>query len=338
MNKQHPLVSVVIIVKNNEQTLPAAIESALSQSYTNIELIVIDDGSSDGTTEIIKQYEKRDERINGIYLRQNIGRAGARNKGIDYAKGHYLLFLDSDDTLPPLSIEIQFEVAEKHDADIVLGKTKCYKIDTQEPIKEHYTDKIIDRELHGISLNDHMALVNNHQIVGRLFRMEFILRNQLRFSKERKNGEDLLFFFYSIMHARNVSLIPQHEIYYYNIGNYIGTATLSKLEDARDNLLETIRFAERHGSDRLIAIMKTKALDFASNLMRADAVLKSDEQAFLCYLSSLRPMLSNIDEDLIIQVSGWRRDIARFICSGYARGALSRWKNRSLYWSWENAE
>ncbi len=94
MAKENPLISVIIPTYNRANFLGEAIESVLSQTYKNLEVIIIDDGSTDDTRQLIEKYT--DKRI--IYLYQEHGgTSAARNKGIQEAKGEYIAFLDSDD-------------------------------------------------------------------------------------------------------------------------------------------------------------------------------------------------------------------------------------------------
>ncbi|HUT04473.1 MAG TPA: glycosyltransferase [bacterium] len=123
------LVSVIIPVYNDEQHVADAIESALLQTLKDVEVIVVDDGSTDGTPEVLEKYEGRI-----VHIRQeNRGLPGARNTGIKASRGKYLCFLDSDDTLLHRKVEVQAAVLEKEpevglcyagwlDVDIVTGK------------------------------------------------------------------------------------------------------------------------------------------------------------------------------------------------------------------------
>lgn len=102
-----PLISVIIPVYNGEGYVRDAIQSAINQSYVNIEVIIVNDGSSDNTLNICKQYEN-DNRI-VILNKPNGGAASARNLGLRYAKGSYIQFLDSDDSLLPETLEYVIE-------------------------------------------------------------------------------------------------------------------------------------------------------------------------------------------------------------------------------------
>jgi len=90
-------VSVIIATYNRAKLLPFAIESVLNQTYTNYELIIVDDGSSDNTKELVERYKYHNPKIIQYYYKENGGCASARNKGIEVASGDYISFLDSDD-------------------------------------------------------------------------------------------------------------------------------------------------------------------------------------------------------------------------------------------------
>lgn len=116
--KEQPLVSVIIPAYNAEKYIKEAIESVLNQTYKNIELIVVDDGSTDNTAEIVKKY-LNDPRVKYIY-QENKGLAGARNTGIKKAKGDYIAFLDADDFYLPEKIEKEVKFLKEHpEFDIV---------------------------------------------------------------------------------------------------------------------------------------------------------------------------------------------------------------------------
>lgn len=112
-------ISVVVPVYNSEDTISACIQSILNQSYTDIELIIVNDGSTDNSGEICDEYKQKDERIHVIH-QVNKGRTAARWKGVEKALGDWICFVDSDDTLPVESLQhLSKEIAD--DTDIVLG-------------------------------------------------------------------------------------------------------------------------------------------------------------------------------------------------------------------------
>jgi len=116
MSESEPLVSVVMPVYNSEKYLRRAIESVLCQSYKNYEFIIVDDGSTDGSIDIINEY--RDKIV--YFFQKNAGASAARNKGIEISKGELIAFLDSDDLWYPDKLKIQVDVYQHYpDASII---------------------------------------------------------------------------------------------------------------------------------------------------------------------------------------------------------------------------
>lgn len=116
-NNTH-LISVIIPVYNAEKYLERCLDSILAQTYTNLELILVDDGSTDTTLSICKRYESLDLRIK-VLTGPNGGSSVARNKGLDIAKGDYIIHIDADDWTEPQMFELMLKKAVTEDADIV---------------------------------------------------------------------------------------------------------------------------------------------------------------------------------------------------------------------------
>lgn len=114
--RETPLVSVVIPTYNREHLLPQAIQSVLEQTYQNLEIIVVDDGSTDNTREIMKSFVNSDPRIKYFRHETNKGGGAARNSGIINSQGSYIAFLDSDCQWLPNKLEKQLEIFEKSDS------------------------------------------------------------------------------------------------------------------------------------------------------------------------------------------------------------------------------
>ncbi len=105
VNENKSLVSIIIPTYNNANTICRAVDSCINQTYKNIEIIVIDDGSTDNTKDVLSKYNK-DVRLKYLY-QENQERSAARNHGLDVARGEYIQFLDSDDEIYPTKIEKQ---------------------------------------------------------------------------------------------------------------------------------------------------------------------------------------------------------------------------------------
>jgi len=114
----NPLISIIVPIYNVEHYLPTCIRSILQQTYSNLEIILIDDGSPDKCGAICEQYKKQDRRVKVIH-KKNGGLSSARNAGLDICKGEYISFIDSDDFVSPLFIEMFYNAAVELNADIV---------------------------------------------------------------------------------------------------------------------------------------------------------------------------------------------------------------------------
>ncbi len=121
------LVSIITPLYNSVAYLPDMIESVLSQTYYNWELLIVDDASSDNSVEIVESYSKTDDRIKLICFEKNSGAAISRNKAIEEAKGRYIAFLDSDDLWSAEKLEKQIIFMKDH--DVALSYTSYYSID-----------------------------------------------------------------------------------------------------------------------------------------------------------------------------------------------------------------
>ena len=115
------LVSVIVPVYNVENYLRKCLDSVINQSYGNLEILLIDDGSTDTSGELCEEYAEKDSRVK-IFHKENGGLSSARNMGLDYALGKYITFVDSDDYLAEDAIESLVASLEKYQADISIGQ------------------------------------------------------------------------------------------------------------------------------------------------------------------------------------------------------------------------
>lgn len=129
------LISVIIPIYNVEKYLKKCIDSIINQTYKNLEIILVDDGSPDNCGKICDEYAKKDQRIRVIH-KKNGGLSDARNAGIDIAKGKYIAFVDSDDYVEKEYIEIMYKELKKNNVKIV--QCGINKISDNEEIIDNY--------------------------------------------------------------------------------------------------------------------------------------------------------------------------------------------------------
>lgn len=128
--KNETLISVIVPVYNVEEYLPQCVESIMSQTYRNIEILLIDDGSTDASGVLCDKYAERDSRIR-VYHKENGGLSDARNYGTEMASGIYAAFIDSDDYVSDDYIEYLLHLKEKYNADISIGNMGGGRIDRE---------------------------------------------------------------------------------------------------------------------------------------------------------------------------------------------------------------
>ena len=133
MSRNDSLISIIVPVYNVEQYLSRCVNSLVNQTYHNIEIILVDDGSPDRCGEMCDEYAKRDKRVVVIH-KSNGGLSDARNKGLDVAKGDYVMFVDSDDWIELETCSIIIGLAVKYEVDVVsfgiqlVGEKGIYEI------------------------------------------------------------------------------------------------------------------------------------------------------------------------------------------------------------------
>ncbi len=142
MAQMFPLVSVVMPTYNAEAYILSAVESVLNQTVTNIELIIIDDHSTDGTRELLQSAARKDPRVQVLQNEENIGAAQSRNRAFQAVRGQYVALLDSDDLWRPEKLERQLALARETDADIIY----CSYEMIDEAGEKHWPDFIVPEQ------------------------------------------------------------------------------------------------------------------------------------------------------------------------------------------------
>lgn len=189
----HPKISVIIPVYNVEEYLRKCLDSVINQTYKNLEIICIDDGSPDNCGAILDEYAKKDNRIIVVH-QENAGVSSARNRGLDIAKGEYIAFVDSDDWLEPECYEFSVKEFEK-DSDIDLVSWGVNVIDEKniETLKYNHLVNWYKYPFSGKKLSSEYI---KNRLTGALWRLLFkgsiIKNNNIKFA-DLKLGEDLLF-------------------------------------------------------------------------------------------------------------------------------------------------
>lgn len=208
---EKPIVSVVIPVYNVEKYLNQCLDSVLNQTLQNIEVICVNDSSTDGSLAILEEYAKKDERVI-VVTQPNSGAGAARNKGLSLAVGKYLSFLDSDDFFEPDMLELACKKAEEDRADFVVFQSDQYYADKKKFVEVSWT--LREKEIPPYTPFSHRQMTDNifKVFVGwawdKLYNREFVLRNRLQF-QEQRTSNDLLFVFSAVALAKRISIVKK---------------------------------------------------------------------------------------------------------------------------------
>ena len=213
-------VSIIIPVYNTEEYLAKCLNSILAQTMTDLEIICIDDGSTDASTRIMSEFAEKDSRVS-VLRQENSGQSAARNRGIDAASGEYVCFVDSDDWLDAEALEKLCPPADRENLDVLYFGGKV-SFDTENLRKNH--DEYFDRA-YGRTDNGGKVLNGKDMLIWQrdrrqfwkipcmaLIRRSYLLEKQIRF-KEGMIHEDNLFAYQLCISAERTMLTPDA---YYN--------------------------------------------------------------------------------------------------------------------------
>lgn len=210
-------VSLVVPVYNAEKYLAKSIESMLSQSLKEMELILVNDGSKDNSLAICEEYAKKDSRIT-VINKKNEGACIARNTGIDIAKGKYIQLADADDYIDNNMLEEQYNLAEKTNAEVVMCGMKfdVHQKDGQVITSEaHYKDMVLSSQeeikLIFMDLFDNLLFNYTH---NKLYNGEFLKKNNLKFIEWLPIDQDTNFNI-DVFKALNKLTISTKSYYHY---------------------------------------------------------------------------------------------------------------------------
>lgn len=217
-------VSIIIPIYNSQKYLRRCLDSILVQQIKEIEVIMVDDGSTDASAEICMEYKQKDYRFAYSYKKKK-GVSAARNRGISIAKGEYIAFVDSDDTVEKNMFEKMYCSAKDNNSDICI--CDYYRVIGSERLP--VTDSIKS----GLYLNDCINLLNsifgmisdkgdircdNSDVWRRIFKRTFVTENRLMFNEDISHAEDTLFTIQATACAGSVYYLKDHRLYnhYYN--------------------------------------------------------------------------------------------------------------------------
>jgi len=242
-------VSIIVPVYNVEKYLRQCLDSVCNQTLQDIEIIIVNDGSTDNSQNIIDEYARKDNRIKVVY-KENGGLASAKNAGLKIATGEYIGFVDSDDFAELNMFEELYNKAKSLDADISFCLSTCFESDTGTVLNNPYfSECVLNEDYDDVAFNWYeiknklfkLAVVSWNKI----YRQDLIKKHNLTFF-DGMGFEDNPFSFHSFIAAEKIALVRKH-LYNYRL-NRSGSITASK--DAKKHYANIIMF------DKIYEILK----------------------------------------------------------------------------------
>lgn len=288
-------VSIVIPVYNVEKYLSECLDSVINQTYKDLQIIIVDDGSTDSSGKICDQYAEKDNRITVIH-QKNAGAANAKNTGLDNVKGEYLAFVDSDDWVEHNWIETLVNAMEKYDVDVVeCGFDNVFVNEVEEG--KVYTDgEMLTTEDYFIQYNENWVSVI---FWNKFFRAE--LTEGIRFRKERRCIDDEFYTYKVVSNAKKmvrVSGILYHYRQRKSSAAHSEKNLLQITDDNLDVLIERYRWITKRNKSLRNMYLKHDVdtlMFYSKNFLFNDILIKKHKiisafylkQCFWCFQNPL---------------------------------------------------
>ncbi len=209
------LISVIVPIYNCEKYLEQCIKSILSQTYSNLEILLIDDGSPDRCPQICDAYAEADKRVKAFH-KPNGGASSARNMGLDHAVGDYICFVDSDDILPENAISDLWKGIASNRCQYAAGI--CGILNSVKVKNNIPAEKIIDYTENPMELLDYITQSGSYSPYAKIYDACVIQKHGLRYDENLKCSEDALFIRRYLSYCTRIALIPAI-VYRYNTDN-----------------------------------------------------------------------------------------------------------------------
>lgn len=266
------LVSIIVPIYNVKPYLKRCIDSLISQTYSNMEIIMIDDCSTDGSKTIAEQYSSTYPFCKLLSHKQNKGLAGSRNSGVKKAEGEWLFFVDSDDWIHADTLKLLVSNAKKYNSDIVMCGY-CYAWDNNEI-------KIID-SFKGISSEssqkDKIALVPQPSATRRLYRSDFFLEKDFDFPEDIKRGEDFPLTIPLLTYTSKITIVNEPLYFYYQRKGSI--SNINKIDDFSfyDKIIKVTNERVNKGFEKEIEYRYILELVYSKTLLMIKSKYKNSE-------------------------------------------------------------
>ncbi|MBP5707998.1 MAG: glycosyltransferase [Alphaproteobacteria bacterium] len=274
-------ISVIVPCYNVESYIERCLQSLVNQTLQDIEIVCIDDKSTDNTLSIIKDFAKQDKRIRIVEHKKNSGAAVARNSGLDVATGEYIGFVDPDDYVDTDFYEKLYDCATKTSSPIAKANVTC--IDSKTGITgEHWLNKYVKRDV----------LYFITTFWSAIYKRDFLIQNNIRFPDEIPVSQDAVFLTLVTLHAPSISVIDDtYYHYFYQRAGSLDSAMLShrKAESKLNALklnLEHIQNSNLPDNKKAFAV-EQHCMRHALYEIKKEYEKTEDQEKFFMFLADL---------------------------------------------------
>ena len=257
------LISIIVPVYNIKKYLENCIKSIINQTYSNIEIILVDDGSNDGSEFICDKYAKLDSRIIVIH-KENGGLSDARNSALDIVKGDCLVFVDGDDAIHPQLCEILSGIISDYNVDIV-----AYKFIWGGVANQWIEYDIKDIEVEVLSGED--AFINLNRVLimscNKMYKREIF--DRIRFPKDKLHEDE--FLIHRILYEADRIAVIDEQLYYYTQdreGSITSKMSEKRIENALEAFEDRIEFVEKVGWNNAMPIAIKRYCDYCMEIYK----------------------------------------------------------------------
>lgn len=293
-------VSVIIPAYNAEEYLNRCLDSVINQVYKNLEIIVIDDASTDNTKAIIKKYAEKDNRIVPFYSSINKGVSSARNIGLKAATGDYIIFVDSDDELTKEAIRRMVDVSNDYNSDFVDSYHLLFYKKKNNKIVS-FTEKKVPKKIKVLgNLKDNINVLDTYTYVtGKLIKRSLL--EGLEFDENLSRYEDLVFEHELKTKINNYVLLNRVIYLYYqredSLVNTFGKKHLCYLETIK-KVKEIYKDYDKEINDKIDSILfETMVLTLFTKIIKNDDPIKDNVKLVTNALNELISLIPNYKEN-----------------------------------------
>ncbi|WP_195972252.1 bifunctional glycosyltransferase/CDP-glycerol:glycerophosphate glycerophosphotransferase [Clostridium thermobutyricum] len=294
-------ISIIIPVYNVEDYIEETLISIKNQTMKDYEVILVDDGSTDKSVQIIEKYINENIKL---IKQENSGPSCARNKGLGLAKGDYIAFMDSDDTIPEDSLEIRYKLAIENNAEIVIGGTYKFDGKDQWPMQNHFLSEGIK------DIRNDYDMLKTLGPCNKLFKRSLI--ENIKFPENIKYAEDQVFVMEAYLKAKNI-YASKNVVYFYRVRPEEAEGSLTKqiinksdfvIKQVNESWSRTLKNIEtycknEYEKDMLSLKYFERLLDYDIWPPLKNAVIRGEENVKINALKNMNEILKEIDPIII---------------------------------------